>query len=209
MKSKNAETKKSIDLGDVSDKLAEGFPSIRGIYIFGSRAYGGGSLRSDIDILLEVDGYIRPADLRHFASGDHSILDLFLVEGRRATSVQNETYIEAEGPSDLFHLLRAKKFWDRDTGRLEIDIPWKQMFSPDASFIPTALPRPLKPIAHDDPGLDKITFTYFRRVLQATSLRTLVSIIVSIIGVLGTVFWLGHHLGPSFTEFIAEKKSGD
>ena len=129
-----------IDLGNVADRLSNEFPTIRNMYLFGSRVFGTESLRSDIDILLDSDSRIRLADLREFAIDELAALDLFVVEGGRATSAQNESYIEADDLSTLIQMLRAKIFWNRNSGRLGESIPWTQRVRADVEHVPTALP---------------------------------------------------------------------
>ena len=133
-------TQTSIELGDVAEQLSAKFPQIRRMYLFGSRAFSTGSARSDIDILLDVDRRIRPQDLRQFASGHYTALDLFQMEGGRATSTQNESFIEAKDSRALVDLLRAKEFWNQNSGRLGADISWQQPVRQDVTFVPTALP---------------------------------------------------------------------
>ena len=98
---------KWIDLADVAEELSKKFPRIHAMYLFGSRGFGTGSPRSDIDILLESEEHIRPATLREFAIGDFAALDLFVIDGGRAVSAQNESYIEAANSSALIATLKA------------------------------------------------------------------------------------------------------
>lgn len=179
---------RSIDLGDVADRLSEAFPQIGGMYIFGSRAFATGSSRSDIYILIETEDYIRPAELREFASGELTALDLFLVDGGRATSVQNESYVEASDPASLVQLLKAKKFWDRCEGRLTIDVPWKQKIRSDVSFTPTALPLWPSEASEEPRGLEKITFG---QLLRATSETVILSAVGIAISLLSAAFYAG------------------
>ena len=180
-----------VDLGDVADSLSKRFPAIHGMYLFGSRAFGTGSVRSDIDILLESDGYIRPGYLRQFASGELAALDLFLVEGGRATSTQNETYIEAENSIALFELLRAKKFWDRQYGRLGADICWKQSVRKDVEFPPTALPMSLQKGNDTPTDVDSITWDQIFRAFRSSPIKKTLTIIATILALLGVVFSIG------------------
>src|ERR1700733_11258245 len=73
------------------------FEQIEALYLFGSRRYRTGSPRSDIDVLVELktDSHIRLADLRAFTSEVCPALDLFLAEGGKAVSCQNESSVRA------------------------------------------------------------------------------------------------------------------
>lgn len=88
-----------------------------------------------------ANGHIRPADLRSFSNRTCRALDLFLVNGSRATSCQNESFIEADSSEELVELLRAVPFWSREKGRLHADIDWTFTLLDDVSYKPTALPN--------------------------------------------------------------------
>ena len=193
-----------VDLGDIADKLSAEFPAIRCMHLFGSRGFGTGSPRSDIDILLETDDYIRPEDLRRFSSGDLSALDLFLVDGGRATSTQNESYIEAKDSRSLIQSLKASKFWDRYSGRLRADISWKQRVRSDVTFVPTALP--MNPKSRPEESIDMDTLRW-GQVLRATSVRRIIRILVAIITVAALIFGAGYHVAQVLATSSIEKKS--
>lgn len=181
----------SIDLGNVADRLSKEFPQIRGMYLFGSRVFGTGSPRSDIDILLETDERIRPADLRQIACGELAALDLFLIQGGRATSIQNESYIEADSLSALVELLKAKKFWDRDSGRLSWDISWMQRVTANMQFVPTALPMSSESNREHPEDLFAITWDQLRQIVRATPIEKLLIAIAGIVSFFVAVFYVG------------------
>ena len=164
------------------------------MYLFGSRGFGTGSPRSDIDILLDTDKPIRPADLRQFASGELAALDLFLMEGGRATSAQNESYIQADNLSTLVQLLKAKKIWGRKTGRLGGDISWRQEVRLDVKFVPTALPMSPESDREDQGNIDTITLG---QVLRATPMRRLVLVFAGMLSFLSALFFAGVRVGQS------------
>lgn len=106
-----------FSLTDMEDLLHH-YTSVNELYLFGSRRYDHQSLRSDIDILVVSDSYIKPSLLRQYT--EHSpALDLFVVEGARATSCINESYIETETFDELISILDAVKVWTRDDGFIE------------------------------------------------------------------------------------------
>jgi len=182
-----------IDLGDIADAVSERFPNINSLYLFGSRAFGTGSPRSDIDILVEFDGHIRPADLRDFTSSECDALDLFLIEGGKAVSSQNESYVESDNLQSLVATLKAKKFWDKQNGRLQIDIPWKQRVRTDITFVPSQL----------DP--EKLTLG---QIFKAFTVKQIIAFLTSIIVGLCAAFGGGYWIGTNTVVLKDEKVSG-
>ncbi|WP_366917984.1 nucleotidyltransferase domain-containing protein, partial [uncultured Gimesia sp.] len=53
-----------FDLEAAVKKLASTFDVIEAIYLFGSRRFGTGSTRSDVDIIIVPKEYIKPSLLR-------------------------------------------------------------------------------------------------------------------------------------------------
>ncbi|TAI49635.1 nucleotidyltransferase domain-containing protein [Flagellimonas allohymeniacidonis] len=105
-----------IDLEAIIEVLAEDFPDIAEIYLFGSRRFETGSSRSDIDILITTTSRIKPSQLRDFTLKHSTALDLFILENGRATSVANESYIEASSNDKLVKDVNALLLYDKDTG---------------------------------------------------------------------------------------------
>ncbi len=129
------------DLGTLVEDLARTIPETSELYLFGSRARGTKSARSDADILVIADEYIQPQRLRKFSSENCKALDLFIVDGGRATSSQNESFIDAGDFSTLLTLLGAVRIWSRSEGRAAAKIDWKFKIREDVDFIPKALPN--------------------------------------------------------------------
>src|ERR1700733_6474256 len=100
------------NLREVVQKLTQAFPAIESLHLFGSRRYRTGSPRSDIDILVSVNRYIRPTELRQFSQAHGPALDLFLVDGGKAVSCANESRVEAASFNELTDKLDAIHFWD-------------------------------------------------------------------------------------------------
>jgi len=96
--------------------LAGKFQHIQSIYLFGSRRFNTGSSRSDIDILITTSSYIKPSKLRDFIIQFNTALDIFVLENCRATSIANDSYIEAENDKKLIDTLNAVLLYDKDTG---------------------------------------------------------------------------------------------
>ncbi len=105
-----------FDLEAIIKILAGKFQDIESIYLFGSRRFETGSSRSDIDILLTTTNRIKPSSLRDFTLEHSTALDLFILENGRATSVANESFIEAENNDELVKSVNAVLLYDKTTG---------------------------------------------------------------------------------------------
>lgn len=181
-----------IDLGDIADSLVEMFPDIKGLYIFGSRAFGTGSTRSDIDILVEYDNHIRPAKMREFIEWQCKALDLFLIDkNNKAISTQNESYVQEDTFENLISKLNAKKFWEKGKGRLPIDIPWKQSVRSDIVFVPSALPE-TKNNKQTQIDLEKQSINQIFTALTTKQLYGIVSVpLAAVIAIFSGGYWFG------------------
>lgn len=129
-------------LKDLAIWLGSTFPGIKALYLFGSRRYRTGSPRSDIDVLVELDTgvHIRPAELRAFSSGNCPALDLFLADGGKAVSCDNESFVRAATFPELVAKLEAICFWKQSEGVLDsADIDWTVSIPTDVKFAPTVL----------------------------------------------------------------------
>ena len=84
------------DLASLAENLANEIPEVSEIYLFGSRARGTKSIRSDVDVLVVAPKHIQPRLLRELSFKNCEALDLFIVDGGRATSSQNASFIEAD-----------------------------------------------------------------------------------------------------------------
>ncbi|MAM34955.1 MAG: hypothetical protein CMH28_07770 [Micavibrio sp.] len=106
-----------FDLEAIIKILAGKFPDIENVYLFGSRRFETGSSRSDIDILITTANRIKPSLLRDFTLEHSTALDLFILENGKATSVANESYIEASNNDELVKSVNAVLLYDRATGK--------------------------------------------------------------------------------------------
>ena len=96
--------KTTIDLRELAGALAGEFPAIQALWLFGSRRHRTRSIRSDIDLLVCASDHIRPNDFRNAIRRHCPALDLFIVDGGKATSCMNESFVQA----DNFDALRTK-----------------------------------------------------------------------------------------------------
>lgn len=106
------------NLNEILSLLLSQQDGIDEVYLFGSRAYATGSLRSDCDLLvLPAPGKnVKSSDLRDFAVAECEALDFFLVEGGTARSSANDSYIYAESFEKLATRLDAVLLWRRSEG---------------------------------------------------------------------------------------------
>lgn len=119
--------KKYVDyhLQALLSKLVATEPGIVELYLFGSRAYGTGSTRSDRDILVRADPQlnVKPGNLRDFMTDSCPALDLFLCTDSRAVSAANDSFIYAANFDELVRRLDAVKLWARHGGFADFSFP--------------------------------------------------------------------------------------
>ena len=130
-----------FDLKAFCQDLSEVYPEVLSIHLFGSRRYGGGSLRSDIDLFVEVDGDIKPYDLRNLIEERCPALDIFLLRRGSALSVVNETYVEAETNADLLASRDALCLWSRTDGFTTESEHFEQRYAKEIEYRMTVLPN--------------------------------------------------------------------
>lgn len=121
--------------------------AITEVYLFGSRAYGTGSLRSDCDLIVRAEPHaaIKSSELRDFALEKCRALDLFLCTEARATSVANDSFVYSSDFEGLIDKLDAVKLWTRSEGFQDFSFPhsgsWTFEVSEAIDFQMTALPN--------------------------------------------------------------------
>jgi hypothetical protein len=115
-----------VILAELIESLVRKEPKIGRVYLFGSRRYGG-SLRSDIGLLVETSEPVTPAVLGQKAWSTDPYLDVFHLSHGSATSTANLTHISAASRQQLLDDLRAAIVWESgqwvgsaDGGRLEV-----------------------------------------------------------------------------------------
>lgn len=134
------------DLRAILAELVDREPGIVELYMFGSRAYGTGSLRSDCDVLVRVDPrvHVKASNLRDFALERCPALDLFLCTDARAVSAANDSFVYAPTFEDLVGKLDAVRLWARDGGFEAFGFPipgnWTFQTAGQVDFVPTSLP---------------------------------------------------------------------
>lgn len=126
----------------ILENLLKSRPQIEALYLFGSRAYKTGSLRSDCDILVQVHDLenLRPDDLRDFVEEVCDALDLFILRGQTATSCINNSFISAGSQVELIEKLDSVLLWNKDTGFSSTFTDWVFEVHPFAEYIYSSLP---------------------------------------------------------------------
>lgn len=105
-----------FDLEAAIKYLAGMFNEIEAIYLFGSRRFGTGSTRSDVDIIVVPNAYIKPSTLREFVLQTNTALDIFILENARATSIANDSYISGGSNEEVLEALNAMLLYERGYG---------------------------------------------------------------------------------------------
>lgn len=182
------------DLGMLAEDLARTIPETSELYLFGSRARGTKSTRSDADILVVADEYIQPQRLREFSSENCKALDLFIVDGGKATSSQNESFIDAENFPALLTLLGAVRIWSRSEGRAAANIDWRFKVREDVDFIPTALPNQVMHVDQPSQSFDPSQLT-LKQIISNLTVPQVWALGGAITVWLGVGYWFGTKFG--------------
>ncbi|MDX8350027.1 hypothetical protein SLH49_18715 [Cognatiyoonia sp. IB215446] len=131
----------TLDLVTFCDVLTTAHPNVNAIHLFGSRRFGGGSLRSDIDLFVEVNGDVRPAELRALVARECPALDIFVLSRGIARSVINETYVQGDANADVLVSRNAICLWSVSDGFTKESSLLKQQYLSDIQYEMTALPN--------------------------------------------------------------------
>lgn len=101
-----------INLRDLIYKISK-INNVKEIYIFGSRAYETGSLRSDIDILVYAPEGLRRDEIMPIIEMEKA-LDIFKTTNKiEAESFANDSWIRRD---DIVATLDAKLLWSKEKG---------------------------------------------------------------------------------------------
>jgi predicted nucleotidyltransferase len=134
------------DLKRLLESLLSEQTDLDEVYLFGSRAYGTGSLRSDCDLLVRpMPGKnVKSSELRDFALTKCEALDFFLAEGGTARSCANDSYVYAESFQKLATRLDATLLWAQSNGFTDFAFresgSWVFKTTETANFAMTILP---------------------------------------------------------------------
>lgn len=132
---------RTLDLAGFCEVLTTAHPKITSVHLFGSRRYGGGSLRSDIDLFVEAEGNVKPGDLRSLVADHCPALDIFVLSRGMARSVVNETYVEGKSNADVLASRNALCLWSRADGLTDDTSLLTQDYLADIDYRMTVLPN--------------------------------------------------------------------
>ena len=139
-----------FDLGSFCETAGRVFP-IKRIYLFGSRNFKTGSVRSDIDLFFETKEIIKPSKVRYFIDEHCKALDIFVLDRGEARSVVNESFIRGDNNGDVLRQCGAIKLWSRGEGLVQdSNIPWKLGYASHIDFTKTMLPNAHIRMSMDD-----------------------------------------------------------
>ncbi len=124
---------------------------------------------------------------------------MFIVDGGKATSSQNESFIEADDQPSLLTLLGAVKIWSRAEGRAKADIEWRFKVRAGVKYPATALPN-ISLKNEDQPAMpftpSRLTLKAIIGGLTAGQFWSLCTAIFTLLGAVGGVaYWLGTKFG--------------
>jgi len=126
------------------------FP-LKSIYLFGSRNFKTGSVRSDIDLFFETGEIIKPSKIREFIDEHCKALDIFLLDRGEARSVINESFIRGDDNGEVLRQCGAMKLWSSGKGLVQDNsIPWKLRYASHVDFTKTVLPNAHMRMSIDD-----------------------------------------------------------
>lgn len=130
------------NLREIVERIIEQHKQIQEIYLFGSRAYNTGSLRSDIDLLAFSEGNPMPqAEINAWLSFEYPPIDLFWSYDKRiAQSAANGSAIRCrEKYRDIIEQIDAIILWDSQNGFAEFD-QWNQKTLANQDFTMSVIP---------------------------------------------------------------------
>jgi nucleoside phosphorylase len=102
---------RTVDLSEVIHQLSQAFPTLSEVHLFGSRLYKTGSVRSDIDLLVEFAPPFPPIGQIGEWLAVEPYVDLFVMHGNSATSAINGSQIVCASRSGLLEQLHASPLW--------------------------------------------------------------------------------------------------
>lgn len=115
------------DLKEIIYSITSHHSEIDGIYLFGSRAYNTGSLRSDIDLLAKTNSPIPFPNINEWLHKEFPPVDLFIMYGSdNAISVINGSCLQRRTERSLVYQLDAIELWTSEHGFNENFQFWKQ-----------------------------------------------------------------------------------
>ncbi len=129
------------NLKEIINEIASNHNEIEEIYLFGSRGYKTGSMRSDIDLLAITETPIPLPEINEWLPFEFPPVDLFVSYDKTiATSAANGSYIKKRSEETLVEQLDAICLWEKGKGFNEAFTAWEQKALPDIDFKRSILP---------------------------------------------------------------------
>lgn len=173
------------NLEEIVNFLINENSSIQKIYLFGSRGYDTGSLRSDIDILVISEKAIGDLPLRDNIHHVYPPLDLFIsTDNKTARSLANGSVLNLRSNyTDIVEQIEGKLLWDKQNNFNENISRYRiQKTKKNIDFRMTIIPNPDNSL-HDDLNkcLNKITNTGFRPFFSGKNVLEISQTIINMI----------------------------
>ena len=128
----------TINLKENIDELTNQF-SIDKIYLFGSRAYGTNSTRSDIDLIIVGENIPSVSIIQYHDSNE--CLDIFIGSHKSIHSPVTGATIEKRGILNIYKQLDAKLLWSKKDGYIKENEKYlNQNIYLNQSFLASAIP---------------------------------------------------------------------
>lgn len=128
----------TINLKENIDELTNQF-SIDKIYLFGSRAYGTNSTRSDIDLIIVGENIPSVSIIQYHDSNE--CLDIFIGSHKSIHSPVTGATIEKRGILNIYKQLDAKLLWSKKDGYIKENEKYlTQNVYLNQSFLASAIP---------------------------------------------------------------------
>lgn len=130
------------DLKEIATSIIEENKNVTEIYLFGSRAYNTGSLRSDIDILIVAEVEIPDVLFRDRINKKYPPVDLFVTVNKlNARSLMNGSVLnKREQYSTIIEQIDAVLLWKKGDGFSDGFTGWAQLTQKSIDFKMSILP---------------------------------------------------------------------
>jgi hypothetical protein len=117
------------NLKEIISELTKAFPTIKEVYLFGSRAYKTNSLRSDIDLLIFSENIIPANKIFDWITSNYNPIDIFkTIDKKNAESAINGSILFLRnGFTDLPTQLDAILLWKSDSNFSDTYEDWDQL----------------------------------------------------------------------------------
>lgn len=132
---------KTWNLQEIINEIVNKHNEIEEIYLFGSRGYKTGSMRSDIDLLAITETPIPLSEINDWLPFEFPSVDLFIsCDKTMAISAANGSYIKKRAELSLIEQLDGVALWKKEKGFNEEFKEWEQKSLARINFEMSILP---------------------------------------------------------------------